>query len=91
MNATAKYLFDLNGYVVIRNVFSKLEILHANSAIDKYLSSALERTETIRNTIPGTPLAGANAYTGRIDLGRILEWGEDSKIFRSVLDHPKLV
>lgn len=31
-----KFLFDLNGYMVIRNVLSKEEIASANAAIDAH-------------------------------------------------------
>ena len=91
MNATDKYLFDLNGYIVVRNVFTKAEVLTANSVIDKHASDAQERLhDDLRNTLPNTPLAG-DGVGGRQDLGGILEWGADSSIFRNVLDHSKLV
>jgi len=91
MNATSKYLFDLNGYIIIRNVFTKHEISIANTVIDKKIKDDLvcERNQAIRNTTSKSPLAGNNS-SGRMDLGRILEWGQDSNLFRSVLDHPKL-
>lgn len=89
MNPTAKYLFDLNGFIVVRNVFTAAEIAAANAVLDKKSDLVCERNQAIRNTASKSPLAGNNT-TGRMDLGRILEWGKDSALFRSVLDHPKL-
>ncbi|GMI04419.1 hypothetical protein TrRE_jg13274 [Triparma retinervis] len=86
-----KYLFDLNGYIVIKGVFSPEEVAAANAAITDHMPSANERIEdSIRNTKRGTGMGG-NGKDGRIDLGGVLQWGEQSKFFHSVLDHPKLV
>lgn len=91
MNAAAKYFFDLNGYIVVRNVFNNMEVKAANNAIEKHASDAQERTKSsVRNTLPDTPLAG-DGVRGRQDLGGLLEWGAESSFFRSVLDHPALV
>lgn len=91
MNATAKYMFDLNGFIVVRNVFNKDEVAAANAVIDRHASDAQERTHSaVRNTQKGTPLAG-DGVGGRQDLGGVLEWGAESTFFRSVLDHPKLI
>eukprot|EP00607_Mallomonas_marina_P009721 CAMPEP_0182420692 /NCGR_PEP_ID=MMETSP1167-20130531/5676_1 /TAXON_ID=2988 /ORGANISM="Mallomonas Sp, Strain CCMP3275" /LENGTH=310 /DNA_ID=CAMNT_0024596983 /DNA_START=129 /DNA_END=1061 /DNA_ORIENTATION=- len=87
-----KYLFDLNGYVVVRNVFSAEEVSEINVGIDKRASEAKARSQKeLRNTKENTPLAGAGVGEFRKDLGRILEWGEDSAHFRKFLNHPKLV
>ncbi|GMI24180.1 hypothetical protein TrCOL_g8501 [Triparma columacea] len=86
-----KYLFDLNGYIVIKGVFSPEEVAAANDAITNHMPSANERIDdAIRNTKRGTGMGG-NGKDGRIDLGGVLQWGEQSKFFHSVLDHPKLV
>ena len=36
MNADEKYLFDLNGYLVVKNVLTPEEVAIANEAIDKH-------------------------------------------------------
>ena len=36
MNDNEKYLFDLNGYIIIRDVLDQNEIDEANKAIDHY-------------------------------------------------------
>eukprot|EP00596_Hydrurales_sp_CCMP1899_P006217 CAMPEP_0119034758 /NCGR_PEP_ID=MMETSP1177-20130426/1772_1 /TAXON_ID=2985 /ORGANISM="Ochromonas sp, Strain CCMP1899" /LENGTH=222 /DNA_ID=CAMNT_0006992441 /DNA_START=167 /DNA_END=832 /DNA_ORIENTATION=- len=86
-----KYLFDLNGYIVIRNVLTEKEIASANAVIDKKQDLAQERIAAeLRNTRKDTPLSG-DGKNGRKDLGAILEWGEDSEIFRTMLAHPKVI
>lgn len=86
-----KYLFDLNGYIVIREVLTPPEIETCNRAIDTKQDLARERREDeLRNTKKDTPLAG-DGLSGRKDLGGILEWGEDSQVFRNMLAHPRLI
>lgn len=86
-----KYLFDLNGYVVIKNVLTPDEVAFCNRAIDLRLDAVKERCIVeLRNTKAGTPLGG-DGFSGRKDLGEILNWGEESRVFRSILDHPKLL
>ena len=43
MNEEEKYLFDLNGYVVLSNVLSAQEIEHGNEAIDHHSDQMWER------------------------------------------------
>ena len=91
MSEEEKYLFDLNGYLIIRNVFSKEEVKAANEAIDRHSDDMIERSENaLRNAVKGSAMYGNG--TGRKDLGGVLEWGkEDSKVFKDVLAHPRLV
>ena len=50
----------------------------------------IERKEdALRNAVKGTNFYGSGP--GRKDLGGVLEWGEESKIFKSILAHPRLV
>jgi len=91
MSEEEKYLFDLNGFVVIRNVLSKDEVKAANDAIDRHEDDMIERSEdALRNAVKGTVMYGNG--TGRKDLGGVLEWDkDDSKIFKLLLAHPRLV
>lgn len=91
ISSKCKYLFDLNGYIIVRGILNPKELNSANMAIDKRIDNlAKERKNNIlRNTKEGTPLAG-NGTTGRKDLGGILEW-TDTDVFKSILDHPKLI
>lgn len=91
MSEEEKYLFDLNGFVVVRNVLSEEEVKAANEAIDRHKEDMIERSEAaLRNAVKGTVMYGNG--TGRKDLGGVLEWGtRDSHVFKSVLAHPRLV
>lgn len=90
MSEAERYLFDLNGFIIIRNVLTPEEVAAANAVIDKHQAEMIERKEdALRNAVKGTKMYGDG--TGRKDLGGVLEWGEDSKIFKSILAHPRLL
>lgn len=90
MTEDERYLFDLNGFIIIRNVLTKEEVKAANEIIDKHQKEMIERNEVaLRNAVEGTSFYGSGP--GRKDLGGVLEWGNDSKIFRKILAHPRLV
>ena len=85
-----KYLFDLNGYIIVRGVLTPEEVKAANDAIDNHESDFVQRNaKELRNAKENTPLYGTGP--GRKDMGRVMEWGEESKVFKSILAHPKLV
>ena len=92
MTPEQKYLFDLNGFIIIRGVLSEEEIAAAHAAIDAHTPLFKERAEkALRNTRDGTPLAG-DGNTPRLDLGGMLGWPKPHcDIFRKLLCHPKLV
>jgi len=86
-----RFIFDLEGFVVIKGVFSKDEIEAANAAVDRHKEDMKERQGELRNTKAGTSLSG-DGKTGRRDLGGMLAWPEgDREVFQSMLAHPKLV
>lgn len=91
MTEGERYLFDLNGFLIVRGVLTHEEVQEANNAIDRHVHEMVERSEgALRNAKPGTKFSGTGA--GRMDLGRCLEWSEDeSRVFKSVLAHPRLV
>lgn len=90
MTEDERYLFDLNGYIIVKNVLSAEEVAQANAIIDKHQNEMVERKEAaLRNAVKGTKMYGEGP--GRKDLGGVLEWGEDSKIFKKILAHPRLV
>lgn len=90
MTEDERYLFDLNGYLVVRGVLTPEEVKAANDAIEQRQDAMVERTDkALRNAKEGTSLYGTGP--GRKDLGGVLEWGADSKIFKSILAHPRLV
>ena len=68
MNAKQKFLFDLNGYIIVRSVFSPTEVKAMNVAIDRHSDDTHERKGDLRNTSAASGFSG-DAKTGRIDLG----------------------
>ncbi len=85
------FLFDLNGFIVVRGVFSPDQVAAVNAAVDLHREDAHARSKgAVRNTIDGTGLSGSGP---RVDLGGFLGWeastGRD--VLRSVLAHPRLL
>lgn len=90
MSESERYLFDLNGYIIVRNVLSPEEIKVCHEAIDKHEKDAIARSEkTLRNAVKGSPMYGSGPP--RLDLGGIFEWGVESRVFKSILAQPRLV
>jgi len=94
MTEDERYLFDLNGYIIIRGVFTPEEVKAANESIDKRQNEMIERIEgtSLRNAVKGTAFYGSGA--GRKDLGKVLEWDyeeDGSKVLKRMLAHPRLV
>ena len=87
MTDDEKFLFDLNGYLVIENVLTEDEVTLANKAIDQH-------SDLIKNRDPGLS-NGAEALIGKIGRGELHEsplsferpWCEP---FRRMLTHPKV-
>ena len=91
MSEEERYLFDLNGYLIVRNVLTPEEVAAANRAIDHHAAEMVERSDpALRNAVKGSALYGTGP--GRQDLGRVLEWPlAESAVFKSILAHPRLV
>ena len=95
MSHKEKYLFDLNGYVVLRGAFDADMVSRANNAVDAHLDQLHERTGQLRTSglygRASTELAG-DGRTGRADLGGMLGWAAPHREpFREVLCHPPVV
>jgi len=90
MTEHEKFMFDLNGFIVVRNVFSADEVAAANRAVDAQAAGLQPRDEAaLRNAETGSPLAATGP---RLDMGGMLLWPEPHcNIFRRVLAHPKLL
>eukprot|EP00592_Proboscia_alata_P000779 CAMPEP_0194368600 /NCGR_PEP_ID=MMETSP0174-20130528/16793_1 /TAXON_ID=216777 /ORGANISM="Proboscia alata, Strain PI-D3" /LENGTH=385 /DNA_ID=CAMNT_0039145013 /DNA_START=101 /DNA_END=1258 /DNA_ORIENTATION=- len=90
-----KYLFDLNGYIVLKNVFSLAEVQSANEAVDHHTPTEMhERKSQLRTSglygRESKALAG-DGNTGRFDMGGMLGWDSPhNSTFRRVLAHPTL-
>lgn len=87
-----RFLFDLNGFIIVPGVLSADEVREANTAIDARIPKLAERTGTLRNTPAGTSkLMAGDGSAGRKDLGGCLEWGKGSTALRSILAHERLL
>ena len=87
-----KFLFDTNGFVVVKDVFSKDDLRAFHDAIDAHAHLIHERKGQLRLTAAKTPLSG-DGKTGRKDLAGFLGWQKPhcDPFSRSVLAHPRLV
>ena len=87
MTEDEKYLFDINGYIVVRDALSADDIALANAAIDRH-------TEEIRVRLGELSLSGGSealrGSTGRGDLDGALTWEEPyGRPFRDMLVNRK--
>src|SRR5215475_7283696 len=98
MNETERYLFDLNGYLLLRGVLSEEEVDAINAAIDTALPSWDVVTNS-RSVIVGMPrehieeeLQGTSAEENRNPAyfygGLMLDWGEP---IRRLVGHQRIM
>lgn len=87
MTDDEKYLFDLNGYLIVEDVLSPDELARANDAIDR-------RAHLIGHS-PHSLAEGSETLRGqrtRGEIGGMLDWpAPDGPLFRHILGHPRLV
>ena len=85
MNDDEKYLFDLNGYLVLDQVLTPEEVRRCNEAIDHHMEDATSCTPYSRES---KSLSGTST---RIDLGGMLNWDRPwCEPFRELLVHPRI-
>jgi len=90
MTPEEKYIFDLNGYIIVKGVLSPDEVALCNQALDVRAGQFQERKGELR--LSGSTALGGDGSTGRADLGGMLEWdAPDREPFRSILCHPRLI
>ena len=58
VTAEEMFVFDLNGYIVIRGALNKEEVNQLNEAINANSDQVKERDESVSNTKKDTPMAG---------------------------------
>ncbi|MFP6644825.1 MAG: phytanoyl-CoA dioxygenase family protein [Candidatus Latescibacterota bacterium] len=88
MNDTEKYLFDLQGFLVVEGVLSKAEVAAANEAIDRHADGIVERVGEASLSSDSKTMQGE---TGRGDLGGLLSWEKPwCDPFRAMLAHPQI-
>ena len=64
-------MFDLQGYVILRQAISDEDVAHMNRSIDKHEDQFVERQETIRNTSVDTFKGKQESYVGRYEHGML--------------------
>lgn len=88
MNEDEKYLFDINGYIVVRDAMSAEDLALANEAVDHHSGEILEGHEPSL-TEGSKALEGS---TTRGDLNGALAWEDPHGApFRAMLTNPKVV
>jgi len=89
MTNREKFFFDLNGFIIVRNVLSLDEVNEMNSAIDAHIGNSRARDiSPLKNTLAGSPLSAPNS---RMDLGGMLGWDSPhGDMFRRLLVHREL-
>ena len=89
MTEDEKYLFDLNGYLVVENVLTEDELALANEAVDRHLDRGRVRPREQRLDGNSPALEGTH---GRGELGSLIHWDEPwCNPFRDMLAHPRIV
>ncbi|AWT60946.1 MAG: hypothetical protein DF168_02171 [Candidatus Moanabacter tarae] len=88
MTENERYLFDINGYIVVPEVLSIKEVSEANRAIDKHSDEIQERTGDLSLSGVSSTLKG---IAGRGDVGGMLTWEKPwCDPFRAMLIHPRV-
>jgi ectoine hydroxylase-related dioxygenase (phytanoyl-CoA dioxygenase family) len=89
MNEDEKYLFDINGYLVVEQVLTPDEVALCNAAIDHHAEHINERTGELSLSGDSTTLKGTS---GRGDMGGMLTWEKPyCEPFIDMLVHPRIV
>jgi ectoine hydroxylase-related dioxygenase (phytanoyl-CoA dioxygenase family) len=89
MDVYEKYFFDVNGYLVVKDVLTPEEVATCNEALDRQADRIKERSEDNSLSRGSTALAGQQ---GRGDIGGMLTWPEpDCVPFRNLLAHQRVV
>ena len=88
MTEEERYLFDLQGFLVVEGVLSKAEVAAANEAIERHADGIVERVGEASLSSDSKTMQGE---TGRGDLGGLLSWEKPwCDPFRAMLAHPQI-
>ena len=89
MNDYEKYLFDLNGYLVVEDALTPEEVRACNEAIDRNPDRIQVRSGELSLSGGSSVLRGEH---GRGDIGGMLAWPKPwGQPFRDLLAHPRIV
>jgi len=91
MNDTERYLFDLNGYIILRGVLSPNELTALNGAVDAAgVPHLLENTSYVHTGFPELDESNTDESAGPVDVvnGLLTDWGSE---FRNLVDHPTVL
>lgn len=91
MNETERYLFDLNGYIVLRDVLGPEELDALNAGVDAAgVPGLLNEVNYIHTGFPDSDDGNSDQAAGPVDLvnGLLTDWG---KPFRDLVDHPRIL
>jgi ectoine hydroxylase-related dioxygenase (phytanoyl-CoA dioxygenase family) len=92
MTEDERYLFDLQGFVIVRNVLTPDQVAAANAAIDRHAQCMVRRSDGPLRNVADASSRMYGTGPGRLDLGGMLEWdAPDATVFQSILAHPRLV
>ncbi len=87
MTEDERYLFDMAGYLVVKDALTPEEIARCNEAIDHHIDQLREREGSLAGE--SETLAGTSH---RRDLGGMLAWEQPwCEPFRELLAHPQIV
>jgi hypothetical protein len=89
MTARQRFMFDLNGFIHLKNIISEHEVDQMNAAINRNMSKGRARQSlALKNAKEGSILSAPGS---RIDIGGMLGWpAEEGDMFRRLLCHRKL-
>lgn len=90
MNETERYLFDLNGYLVVRQLLSPEEVARLNAAIERHgVTELLDRSNYVHTGFPEMD-GNTDPALGPVDVYNdlLLSWGQE---LRNLVDHPRLL
>lgn len=90
MNEIERYLFDLNGYLVVKRLLTAEEVRGCNAVVDAQgVPELLETTKYLHTGFP--PMDGnLDPGAGPVDVYHdlLLSWGDE---LRGLVDHPRLL
>ncbi|ANZ39724.1 hypothetical protein BBK82_30460 [Lentzea guizhouensis] len=91
MQDTEKYLFDLNGYLLVKNALSTQEVLALNRVVDQHrIGELLDSAQYFHTGFPGEMIGNQDPSKGPVDVenGSLLDWGPE---IRDLIDHPRII